>query len=112
MTSLYATETHRGLVITWTGTDLTGVLGSSLVVYFFNKQTRRWFQGGGTCSNPVISTVNGRVQSDFNYAPAAGDVAVGNIGEYQIQVKATFGDTTIGYSVPGTVTIQPRLQDL
>jgi hypothetical protein len=112
MTSLYATETHRGIAITWVGTDLTGVLGSGLIVYFFNKQTRRWFAGGGVCSNPVITTVNGVVQSAFTYSPAVGDVAVANIGEYQIQVKATFGDSTVDYSVPGTVTIQPRLQDL
>lgn len=109
--TLYATETHDGLAVVWVGTDLTGLPGTALKMQFRNPRTGVTFQGTGTFSAPVVTTVGGVVQSAMNYSPSVTDVAVSNIGEWQVQLLGTFGDATTRYSVPGVVTIQPRLQD-
>jgi hypothetical protein len=112
LTTLYATETHRGLVITWTGTDLTGLAGAALSCVFKNRKDGRWFAGAGSFSAPVVTSPGtAQVVSSTNYTPNPTDMVVANIGEWSVQLKATYGDASIDYSVPGTVTIAPRLQD-
>jgi hypothetical protein len=103
MTELYATETHRGLIITWIGEDLTNV--SALSIVFSSQSGSARFVGAGTFGAAVVSNVNGVVQSVVTYNPAAGDVVVGNVGDWTVQVKATFLDGTIDFSKPGTIHI-------
>lgn len=109
MASLYATQTDRGLTISWTGTDLTGVLGTAIRVAFYSKTDKTGFIGGGACSNPVITNPGtAQVVSTFNYTPAAADIAVGNIGEWVVQCKATIG-SGIAYSTKSTLEILDKV---
>lgn len=111
MATLFATATHRGIAFTWTGTDLTGLAGSALSVVFVNRNTGARFAGAGSFSNPlvVINADPTKTVSTFNYTPAATDVAVANVGEWEVQVKAHFGANNDEFSTLGTVEILPIL---
>lgn len=106
MATLYATQTHRGLQCSWTGTDLTGLAGTALRATFKSKTDNTTFVGTGSFSAPVVTTVNGVITSTFNYTPSASDIALSNVGEWFLQVRALFGDATLDFSTPDVVEIK------
>ncbi len=104
MASLYATQTHRGLQFTWTGEDLTSV--SSLSITFVSRQDNTRFVGSGSFgATTVFGAGTAGVYSTFTYTPSASDVKVANTGEWKVQIKATFADTTVDFSTPAVIEI-------
>lgn len=107
MATLYVTQTHRGLVIAWTGTDLTGVLGNQLSLTFSSRTDNTSFTGAGTYSNPTVAVVGGETISTFTYTPTVSDVAPGNAGEWDVQVHVTYGDGTLDHSTVDVLELKP-----
>lgn len=87
--------------------DLTGLSGNNLSVVFNGPGGR--FTGTGAFSTPIV-TPNAdptKTVSTFNYTPSAADVAVGRVGEFNLQFKATYLDGTTDFSTFGLLELLP-----
>jgi hypothetical protein len=106
--SLISGQTHRGLAVYWKQTpdrnaadeDLS--TSTSRQAIFKHKDGRRYVATGSTALNGT-----GAVAPQFTYLPSTADFTALGYGEWTVTFKATFLDTTVDYTQPATVTIEP-----
>ena len=89
----YVGQTKPTWDITWAGVDLTGATVTVRIGLLGGAAAL----GGG-----VLTQVNAR-SGHFTYAPIAGDFAAA--GTYVVQFKCVYGDGTLTFSDPVTVTV-------
>lgn len=108
MTQLISGQTHRGLLIYWRQTPDANspdqqVGTTTVLTLIFKRQDGTRYVATGT----ITINGTGNVAPQATYIPSTADYAALGNGEWFAQVKGVWLDTTVDFSLPGTVEVLP-----